>query len=174
MSVLLLFVPWMSRASCSIEQCLQFVDRVAQLVRRRRTWLAISITLPCSEIGGTFSTSGIMNWAVPCSAYFSSSSSRICAGLGPVLLEEVLLLLAQPLGPLAAGAQRGVEGEVAEQVERVGVGLVGGLGQLVEVDAALRQACDDRRRAPRRRPSCVRKLGGVAVTACAPSRRCSR
>ena len=46
---------------------------------------------------------------------------------------------AAALRALAAGAQRRVEGEVAEQVERVGVGLLGRLGQLVEVDAALCQ-----------------------------------
>ena len=32
---------------------------------------------------------------------------------------------------------------MAEQVERVGVGLLGGLGQLVEVDAALLERLDD-------------------------------
>lgn len=37
----------------------------------------ISSTLPWSEIGGTFSTSGMTNWAVPCAAYFSSNSSRM-------------------------------------------------------------------------------------------------
>ena len=49
------------------------------------------------------------------------------ARLGAVAVEEVLCsLLRQPLGALAAGAQRRVEGEVAEQVERVGVRLLGG------------------------------------------------
>ena len=52
-------------------------------------------------------------------------------------------LAAQALGALAAGAQRGVEGEVAEQVEGVGLGLAGGLGQFVEVDAAFGQRLDD-------------------------------
>ena len=95
--------------------------------------------------GGTSSTSGMTNWAVPCSAYFSSSSSRICLRLRAVLVEEVLALPGAAVGPLAAGAQRRVEGHVAEQVERVGVGLAGDVGQLVEVDARALPACDDLR-----------------------------
>ncbi len=55
------------------------------------------------------------------------------AGLGAVALEEVLAVLLEALRALAAGAQRRVEGQVAEQVEGVGFGLAGGLGQLVEV-----------------------------------------
>ncbi len=53
--------------------------------------------------------------------------------------KKSLLLAAQPLGALAPGAQRRVEREVAEQVERVGVGLAGRVGEVVEVDAALLQ-----------------------------------
>ena len=65
-------------------------------------------------------------------------------GLGAVAVEEVLASRAQAVGPLPAGAQRGVEGHVAEQVEGVGLGLAGGFGQLLEVDAPLGQGLDDR------------------------------
>ena len=43
----------------------------------------ISITLPCSEIGGTLSTSGMTNCAVPWSAYLSSKALRIARASGP-------------------------------------------------------------------------------------------
>ena len=65
------------------------------------------------------------------------------SGVGSELVEEVPPVRAEPLGPLAPSAQRGVERQVADQVERVGVGLVGGLGQVVEVDAALFEPVDD-------------------------------
>ena len=48
--------------------------------------------------------------------------------LGSVTVEEVLACLAKPLRPLPASAQRGVERQMAEQIERIGLGLVGGLG----------------------------------------------
>ena len=94
-------------------------------------------------------------------------------GLGAVLVEEVLAFGAEPLGPFPPGPQRGVEGQVAEQVERVGVRLLGGLGQFVEVDAPLGQAVDDLAATVRRRPiACeARRRWG---TACAPCRPCSR
>ena len=63
--------------------------------------------------------------------------------LGAVLLEEIFACLAELLRPLAAGAERGVEGEMTEQVERVRVGLLRGVGEFGEVDPALLQAADD-------------------------------
>ena len=60
-----------------------------------------------------------------------------------VLLEEIFACLAELLRPLAAGAERGVEGEMTEQVERVRVGLLRGVGEFGEVDPALLQAADD-------------------------------
>ncbi len=79
------------------------------------------------------------NCASPCSAYLSSSASSICTGIGAELLEEVLPVALQPLGALAARAQRCVVGDVTEQVERVGVRLSGDSRQFGEVDAALSQ-----------------------------------
>jgi hypothetical protein len=65
--------------------------------------------------------------------------------LGAVAVEEVLLLVAQPVGPLPAGTQRRVEGQVTEQVERVRFRLVARRGELVEVYAPLLQQSDDLR-----------------------------
>ena len=65
------------------------------------------------------------------------------AGLGSIPGEEVLVRLSQTLRSLAAGAKRGVEGQVTEEVERVGLGLLGGLGEFREVDAALFELPDD-------------------------------
>ena len=44
---------------------------------------------------------------------------------------------------LTAGAKRRVEGDVAEQVEGIGVRLLGGFGKVIEADATLGQALDD-------------------------------
>ena len=49
-------------------------------------------------------------------------------GLGAVAVEEVLARFAKPLRPFATGVQRRVEGQVAQQVERIRVGLLGNLG----------------------------------------------
>ena len=59
------------------------------------------------------------------------------AGLDAVLREEVLALTAQPLSALAPGAQGCVERQMAEQIERVRVGLAGLFGEVLVVDAAL-------------------------------------
>ena len=58
-----------------------------------------------------------------------------CTGFGTKAVEKVLPLALQPLGPLATGTQRGVEGEVTEQVEGVRLRLTGDLGQLFEIHA---------------------------------------
>ena len=47
------------------------------------------------------------------------------------------------LCPLTAGAERRVEGDVAEQVEGIGVWLLGGVGKVIKADATLGQALDD-------------------------------
>src|SRR6266508_2338169 len=65
------------------------------------------------------------------------------AGLRAVAIEEVLARLAKALRPLAPGAQRSVEGQVAEEIEGIGLGLAGDLAELGEVDAALLQLLDD-------------------------------
>ena len=54
------------------------------------------------------------------------------ARLGAVAAPEVLALALECQRAFAARAQRGVEGQVAEQVEGVGLGLAGALGQFVE------------------------------------------
>ena len=46
-----------------------------------------------------------------------------CAS-GPYCVKEILLLSAQRGRPLTAGAQRRIEGEVAEQIEGIGLGLL--------------------------------------------------
>src|SRR6266540_1915282 len=61
------------------------------------------------------------------------------SGFGGVLVEEVLTVLLKPFRPLSPGAERGIVGQVTEQVEGVGVGLAGSNGQFVEADPALLQ-----------------------------------
>ena len=82
------------------------------------------------------------------------------AGLGRVAVEEVCLVPSHPLGTLAPRSQWSVERQVAEQVERIGVGLSGGLGQLVKVDAAFLQPVDDLG-TPGRIGPVVAQVGGV-------------
>src|SRR5690606_33337049 len=65
------------------------------------------------------------------------------AGLRAVAVEEVLLVLSQSLGPLSAGPQRSVVGKVAQQVERVGLGLTSVGGEAVKVDATLLKLLHD-------------------------------
>ena len=65
------------------------------------------------------------------------------AGFRGVAAEEIRAGLTQVLCTLTAGAKRRVEGDVAEQVEGVGVRLLGGLGKVIEADATLGQALDD-------------------------------
>jgi len=62
---------------------------------------------------------------------------------GAEAFEEILARGFHALCALAARAQRCVEGEVAEQVERVGLLLVQARGQLGEVDAVCVQLRDD-------------------------------
>ena len=65
------------------------------------------------------------------------------AGLGAKLIEEIRPFRPQALRPFAPCAEGSVERQVTDQVEGVGVGLVGGLGQMVEVDSAFGQTVDD-------------------------------
>src|SRR6266481_5025340 len=58
------------------------------------------------------------------------------SGFGSEAVEEILSGLAKTLRAFAARTQRSVEREVTEQIEGIGVGLLGGFGQLVEVDPA--------------------------------------
>src|SRR5439155_9787747 len=57
--------------------------------------------------------------------------------LWPVLREEVLLVTPNHFGSLFTGAKRCVEGEMAEEIERIGVRLPAGLGESLKVDATL-------------------------------------
>ena len=64
-------------------------------------------------------------------------------GLGTKLIEEVLPQAAQVLSAFPARSQRRIESDVAEQIERVGLRLVGGSCQVVEINATLGQLRDD-------------------------------
>ena len=75
---------------------------------------------------------------MPCSAYLSSSSLRIWRASGPYSSKKSL----RPVRTLAASAERGVEGDVAEQVERIGFRVSSGFGQMFEVDAATGELLD--------------------------------
>ena len=98
---------------------------------------AISSTLPWSEMGGTFNTSGMTNCAVPCSAYFSRISLRIGSRFRAVLRRRMSCCsLAHAVGTLTAGAQRRIKGDVAEQVKRISLRLVRGVAQRLKADAA--------------------------------------
>ena len=61
------------------------------------------------------------------------------AGLRRVLLEKVLFLTLEHLGALSSCSERRVIGDVAEQIEGIGVGLCCGRGEFVEDNAALFQ-----------------------------------
>src|SRR5512147_2723447 len=65
------------------------------------------------------------------------------AGLGTVAIEEVGAGLAKKLGTLAPGPQRGVEGEMAQQIERVGIGLFRRVSKLLEADTTFGQPTND-------------------------------
>src|ERR1700730_10664536 len=56
--------------------------------------------------------------------------------LWAVLVEEIFLVLAELLCTLLAGAERRIEGEMAEQVERIRLGLSGRFRECLEIDAA--------------------------------------
>src|SRR6266540_6727063 len=83
--------------------------------------------------------------------------SEHLAGLRAVAIEEALARLAKALRPLAPGAQRSVEGQVAEEVEGIGLGLAGDLAELGEVDAALLQFLDDLGTLRRVGPACAQR-----------------
>jgi hypothetical protein len=63
--------------------------------------------------------------------------------LGTELVEEVPLLRAEPVGTLPSRPKGRVEGDVAQQVEGVCLGLVRSRRQFVEVDATLFQGIND-------------------------------
>ena len=71
----------------------------------------------------------------------SSSASSTARACGAVLREHVAL--ADVLGPLAAGERRLVEGDVADEVERIEV-LAHFLGERIERQALGFQFLDDR------------------------------
>ncbi len=48
------------------------------------------------------------------------------------MVKEILLLFPQHLGPLSPGTKRRIERHVAEQIERVGIGLRGNLREFFE------------------------------------------
>ena len=110
-----------------------------------RSWSAppnlpmISATLPCCEIGGTFSTSGSVNCEFAVGGVFFQQVVQDFAGFRGEVVEESRLLLLHAVGALAAGEHGRVEGEMAEQVKRVGVGLARLQRHLLEINAALGQ-----------------------------------
>ncbi len=82
-----------------------------------------------------------MEFAVD-SVFFEQVAQDL-AGFGGVIGEEGGLLCLKPIGALAAGEDRRVESEMAEEVERIGVGLAGLGGDGLEIDAALGQLLDN-------------------------------
>jgi hypothetical protein len=74
-----------------------------------------------------------MNWAVPCSAYFSKRSASIARASGPYFSKKLFSSF------LTRSARSRRVREMAEQVERIGFRLVARHPQQVEVDAALLQ-----------------------------------
>ena len=80
--------------------------------------------------------------------------------VGAVTLEEVPALRAESLGTFPPCPQRGVESDMAEQVERVRVGLVCCRSEFVEVDAPLFQGGNDLRPSGGIRPAAA-QVGGV-------------
>ena len=72
--------------------------------------------------------------------------------LGSKPVEEVALFSLQALGPLAAGPERRVVGEMAQQVERIRLGLADIIGQGAEVDPPFLQPLHDLRPAFRVEP----------------------
>ena len=67
------------------------------------------------------------------------------SGLRSVLPEEVRLLSLELFRPLPARLQGRIEGQVAQEVERIGLRLLGLTRQALEIDASLLQGGDDLR-----------------------------
>ena len=65
------------------------------------------------------------------------------ASSGRVVGEEGGLLVFDPVGALATGENGRVEGQVTEEIGRVGVGFADLGGDRLEIDAALRQLLDN-------------------------------
>jgi len=65
------------------------------------------------------------------------------SGFRAVAAEEIRPLLPQSLGTFATGPEGSVESDVAQQIQRIGVRLLGSCGKLVEVDAAFFELVDD-------------------------------
>ena len=79
---------------------------------------------------------------MPCSAYLASSSSRTARAAGSKLSEEVGMLAAKPAYPVEAAQDRCIPGHVHQDVERVGLGEAGALGQFGERDTPCLQGLD--------------------------------
>src|SRR5437899_1391387 len=67
------------------------------------------------------------------------------ARLRPVALKEVEAGLTELLRTLSPRAEGGVEGKMTNQVERIGVRLLGCLGKFIEADPPLGKAANDLR-----------------------------
>ena len=85
-----------------------------------------------------------------------------------VLLEERRFFLLQALGAFAPGSQRGMEGQVTQQVEGVRLRLAGHVGESFHVDTLFQKAIDDFRPAFGVQPvpakfGCVRIQGAHPV-----------
>ena len=89
------------------------------------------------------STSGQRELQFAVGGVFLEQVAQDFAGFGGVVGEERGLLLLDAVGALAAGEHGRVEGQMAEEVERVGVGLAGLGGDGLEINAALGQLLDD-------------------------------
>ena len=117
----------------------------------------MSRTVPCSEIGGTLSISGIANCVVPCSAYFSKSSSSMCLASGPNLSKKSL----RSVRSRSARSRRVRSGALKAKWQSRSKGSASGcLSQFVEFDAPVGQCSDDLVATAGVCPA-VAKLGGV-------------
>jgi len=63
--------------------------------------------------------------------------------VSPIPVEEILLLLAHPFRPFSSTPNRGVEGDVTEQIERIGIRLAGSRPKLVEINSPLFELGND-------------------------------
>jgi len=83
-------------------------------------------------------------------------------GLGAEMVEKVLALPLEPVGPFPPGPLRRIEREVAEQVERIRVRLPGGQREFLKLDTSFAESLDDLRPLLRV-PPVLPELRGVGV-----------
>ena len=88
--------------------------------------VTMSATVPCAGEGRNLEHIWNCELGIPIHGVLFEQVIQNLTGLGAIAAEEIRSGLAEMLGPLPPGAQRGIEGEVTEEVERIGVGLLGG------------------------------------------------